>query len=1538
MKSFRRLLRVLGILSIAFCSIANCEAQAPPLRILPLGDSLTSGTINQGAYRNKLYTLLTDAGYNVDFVGTQTDDNNLTLPDRNHQGMGGYRIDQIRAGLSSWLSKIEDPDVVLLMIGTNDFFADSTVAEAQSRLDSLVTEIATMRPFAKIIVANLLIRTDSASAEALQSGFNATIPGIVSNQAALGRQVSFVDMHSVLVPADLAEGVHPTPSGFEKVAAAWFPAITNVITPLGSNSPPGLVRTGPAIDLQHITVTFSKPLADASENIANFSLNGGLTISQAVLDPVTKRTVTLTTSTQTPGKLYTLTVTGVRDRTPQQNLIAPGSTVFSSSFSMMNGSFENGASGWTLTGNAAIEVSTPPYSASAGVNLVAMNSGQSLPNATVTQSFPTIPGQTYVLDFDFGVVAFNFTEQKIGVEITGANPLLSQIESEFGNGSGTSVWTQKTYIFTANSTTTTLTFRDQSTFTDSIDLLLDNVRVTAIPNTSNTAPVFNANPITGNGATQGVAYSGSLAGSASDPDAGDLLAYSKFSGPAWLSVAANGALSGNPGSGDIGANSFTIKVTDSAGAFNVATLNIQVTAPLSSVLINGSFEIGSLISSTPFPQYQLTGWTLTGETNSDPVSGLPFGFPALGGYVPTDGGRMALLNGGTDKFGGTLSQSFTTIPGAVYTLRFDAGILVGPGQAPRQQLLGVTVSNGASLLSQDLTIATNAEVQSQWTANEFSFTATGTSATLTFTDKSDSAALQSDLLLDNVIVSTTAGPLNTAPVAVADSYSTDLNTTLLVATPGVLSNDTDAQNNTLTAVISAGPAHGNLTLNPDGGFAYNPSTGYTGPDSFTYQANDGSLNSNIATVSITVNSVNTAPVAVADSLSTNQNTTLVVPAAGVLTNDTDAQSNALSAILNSSTSHGSLSLNANGGFTYTPVIGYTGPDSFTYHANDGSLNSNIATVSITVNPVNTAPVALDDSYSINKNSMLLVSAAGVLTNDTDAQSNPLTAVLGTGPIHGTLALNSNGSFTYTPATDYTGPDSFTYRANDGSLNSNVATVSITVSTAVTNVLVNGSFESDYTAWTKTGNQAIATYPTTDGRKLVAFNGSNLAPNGVLSQTFATVSGQTYTLTFDAGILSYVKKNQTLEVKIAGPGSLLSQTITLKGDGDGIIDWISKTYTFVAGSSTATITFRDRSTATTALDLLLDNVRISGLPAFPNSAPVAAGDVYSVNKNTALVIPPSGVLTNDSDPQSDTLTAVLDSSPAQGTLVLNPNGGFTYTPTTGFVGSDSFTYHASDSVLNSNIATVSISVNEVAAGILVNPSFESGFNGWTTTGNQSIEFYPTTDGIKMVAFNGQNLTPNAVLSQTFATTIGKTYSLNFDTGVFSYTTDPQSLQVTINGTASLLTRSVILAGTGGGSITWAAQSLSFTADSASTTLTFRDQSTATVGIDLLLDNVRVNPLPSPSISSFVTPPQVEEIPTPSLTVSAGNATVSMLATKEGDYVFERSEDLVTWEVTDSGYYGAGESVEFHDNRDPLSTEPLKQRMFYRIRVPYSIPGN
>ena len=145
---------------------------------------------------------------------------------------------------------------------------------------------------------------------------------------------------------------------------------------------------------------------------------------------------------------------------------------------------------------------------------------------------------------------------------------------------------------------------------------------------------------------------------------------------------------------------------------------------------------------------------------------------------------------------------------------------------------------------------------------------------------------------------------------------------------------------------------------------------------------------------------NHPPVAVNDSYSTNEDTTLSVTAPGVLANDTDVDGNPLTAVLVAGPSHGTLTLNANGSFTYVPAANYNGPDSFTYRANDGTANSNTATVSITVNPVNDPPVAVNDGYSVNQDTILSVPASGVLANDTDTDGDPLTAVQVSGPSHG----------------------------------------------------------------------------------------------------------------------------------------------------------------------------------------------------------------------------------------------------------------------------------------------------------------------------------------------------------------------------------------------------------------------------------------------------------------------------------------------------------------------------------------------------------
>jgi Bacterial Ig domain len=164
-------------------------------------------------------------------------------------------------------------------------------------------------------------------------------------------------------------------------------------------------------------------------------------------------------------------------------------------------------------------------------------------------------------------------------------------------------------------------------------------------------------------------------------------------------------------------------------------------------------------------------------------------------------------------------------------------------------------------------------------------------------------------------------------------------------------------------------------------------------------------------------------------------------AGGVLANDTDPNAGTtLTATLVSNPAHGTVVFNPDGSFSYAPAPGFMGTDSFTYQANDGSFFSNVASVTLTV----ASPVANNDSYSTDQNTVLSVAALGVLANDTDPHNLPLTAVLVAHPAHGTLALGADGSFTYTPAANFLGTDSFTYQASDGQDLSAVATVTIEV--------------------------------------------------------------------------------------------------------------------------------------------------------------------------------------------------------------------------------------------------------------------------------------------------------------------------------------------------------------------------------------------------------------------------------------------------------------------------------------------------------------
>ena len=560
---------------------------------------------------------------------------------------------------------------------------------------------------------------------------------------------------------------------------------------------------------------------------------------------------------------------------------------------------------------------------------------------------------------------------------------------------------------------------------------------------------------------------------------------------------------------------------------------------------------------------------------------------------------------------------------------------------------------------------------------------------------------------------------------------------LVVAAPGVLANDTDVDGQTLTATAVTQPAHGSLSLATNGAFTYTPAANYNGSDSFTYRANDGTVNSNTVTVSLTITAVNDAPTANGDTGTTNEDTALVVAAPGVLSNDSDPEGQGLTASVVSQPAHGTLTLNASGGYTYAPTANYSGTDSFTYRANSVSTPSNTATVSLTINPVNDSPVAGGDSGTTNEDTTLVVAAPGVLTNDTDVDSGSLTASVVVGPAHGLLTLNANGSYSYMPTANFSGGDSFTYRAGDGSAFSNTATVTLTVApvndppvavadTRTTNedTVLNGATVLGNDTDPDSGATLTAVLDSQPARGMLVLNPSGtftytplLNDNGSVSFSYhardGTLSSTTVSVTItitavnDApvAVADSATATEDIGLVVVAPGlrsndidvdtalaSLVASIVSQPAHGTVIVNGNgSYTYTPTTnynGPDSFTYRVSDGAAFSSAATVTLTVTPV-------NDAPVGGSDAYAASEDVTLVVATgSGVLADDTDVDSASLTAALVAAPSHGTLSLQTTGGFSYTAAPEYNGPDAFTYRVSDGSLQSSVTAVTLTVASV----------------------------------------------------------------------------------------------------------------------------------------------------------------------------------------------------------------------------------------------------
>lgn len=421
----------------------------------------------------------------------------------------------------------------------------------------------------------------------------------------------------------------------------------------------------------------------------------------------------------------------------------------------------------------------------------------------------------------------------------------------------------------------------------------------------------------------------------------------------------------------------------------------------------------------------------------------------------------------------------------------------------------------------------------------------------------------------------------------------------------------------------------------------------------------------------------------------------VSAAAGVLSNDFDADGDTLTAHnLDTTATQGLVTLNSDGSFQYDPnsqfdylQAGQQTTDSFTYRASDGGLDSNVATVTITIEGVNDSPVANDDALTTNKETPLVVSATSLLANDTDADSDTLIITSVSQPTHGSIADNGNATYTYTPATNYEGPDAFAYTASDGNGGSGTANVDITVQES-----------SDVSL-----NQIPGPQITDEDTTLVfsSANGNSItvsdidAKGGQMEVTLSAVNGavsleDTTGLTFSAG-------DGTVDTFVTFQGSVTDINSALNG-----LQFLPAAD--YSGPATLQITTTDLGNSSAgAPETDVDVIPITINPV--NDQPVATGDEFSAEQGTPLLISISSLLANDTDVELDTLSLADFSTPAHGTLVDNGNGTLTYTPHSGFTGTDAFSYTATDGQTASAPATVTIYVEPLKLSGAIPPSTE-----------------------------------------------------------------------------------------------------------------------------------------------------------------------------------------------------------------------------------------
>ena len=522
-----------------------------------------------------------------------------------------------------------------------------------------------------------------------------------------------------------------------------------------------------------------------------------------------------------------------------------------------------------------------------------------------------------------------------------------------------------------------------------------------------------------------------------DPDGDDISIIAATALNGTVSILPDGTLNYVPDTHFNGVDTITYTVQDSDGASSVGSIAVTVTAVADLPTISIP-TLDLLTEDTPLIFANLLGQQISVGDVDGAVLDLKLSVP-LGSLTLTQTAGLDISEGdGVDDQVLRVSGSAADINAALNNLIYTPGedyngpvdITVELGQLGQLLEVNAIVPIGISAvvdivddtinLVQDQTITTNvmandtfenagAVVDSYTTplygtltldaSGALSYTPnTGFTGTDTFTYTVESNGTYETATVTLHIQE----PPNAVPVAVGETATVAEDTALVV---DVLLNDSDADGDALS-VTAATASNGSVSINPDGTLTYVPNPNYNGPDTITYTISDGQGGTASASVAVTVNPVNDDPIAVADSVTTDEDASITVD---VLANDSDVEGDSLT-VISATADNGALSINPDGSVTYTPNQDFYGTDTVVYIISDGNGGTSTTTMTVTVNAVNDAPDAQNDTAVTAEDTTVNID---ILANDSDAEGDVL-GVSAASAGNGVATIEANGTITYKP--------------------------------------------------------------------------------------------------------------------------------------------------------------------------------------------------------------------------------------------------------------------------------------------------------------------------------------------------------------------------------------------------------------------------------------------------------------------------------------------------------------------------------------------